>query len=68
VSPTVGTTHTCSVGGSTSNAFMKLDNESAVPAAYGVLGGGDNGTTFLYWDDAATTDWTSGVDTLLTLP
>ena len=69
VSPTVGTTHTCSVGGDTTNAFMKLDNESTVPALYGAIDGvGDNGTTFLHWDDAATTDWTSGVDTLLTLP
>jgi hypothetical protein len=60
VSPTVGTTHSCSIGGSTSNAFMKLDNESSVARAYG--------GTFLYWDDDATTDWTSGVDTLMTLP
>ncbi len=68
VSPTVGTTHSCTTGGDTTNAFMKLDNESAVPAVYGALGGGDNGTTFLHWDDAATTDWTSGVVTLYTLP
>ena len=68
VSPTVGTTHSCTTGGDTTNAFMKLDNESAVPAVYGALGGGDNGTTFLHWDDAATTDWTSGVETLFTLP
>ena len=68
VSPTVGTTHSCTTGGDTINAFMKLDNESAVPAVYGALGGGDNGTTFLHWDDEATTDWTSNVDTLLTLP
>jgi len=60
VSPTVGTTHSCSIGGSTSNAFVKLDNESAVPVVWGA--------TFLYWDDDATTDWTSGVDTLMTLP
>ena len=60
VSPTVGTTHSCTTGGDTTNAFMKLDNESSVPVAYGA--------TFLHWDDDATTDWTSGVDTLLTLP
>ena len=60
VSPTVGTTHSCSIGGSTSNAFVKLDNESAVPVVWGA--------TFLYWDDSATSDWTSGVDTLVTLP
>ena len=66
VSPTVGTTHSCTTGGDTTNAFMKLDNESAVPATYGALGG--NGATFLSWDDDATTDWTSGVSTLFTLP
>ena len=66
VSPTVGTTHSCTTGGDTTNAFMKLDNESAVPATYGALGG--NGTTFLHWDDEATSDWTSNVETLLTLP
>ena len=66
VSPTVGTTHSCTTGGDTTNAFMKLDNESAVPATYGALGG--NGATFLSWDDEATTDWTSGVKTLVTLP
>ena len=66
VSPTVGTTHSCTTGGDTTNAFMKLDNESAVPATYGALGG--NGATFLSWDDEATTDWTSAVKTLVTLP
>ena len=66
VSPTVGTTHTCSIGGSTSNAFMKLDNASSQPAAYETVYGTD--MTFFHWDDDATTDWTSGVDTLFTLP
>lgn len=60
VSPTVGTTHSCTTSGDTTNAFMKLDNESSVPVSWGA--------TFLHWDDDATTDWTSGVDTLLTLP
>ena len=60
VSPTVGTTHSCSIGGNTTNAFVKLDNESAVPVVWGA--------TFIYWDDSATSDWTSGVDTLMTLP
>jgi len=60
VSPTVGTTHSCSIGGDTTNAFVKLDNESAVPVVWGA--------TFIYWDDSATSDWTSGVDTLMTLP
>jgi len=68
VSPTVGTTHTCTTGGDTINAFMRLDNESAVPVVYGLLGGGDNGSTFLSWDDEATSDWTSNVETLLSLP
>jgi hypothetical protein len=66
VSPTVGTTHTCSIGGDTTNAFMKLDNESTQPAAYETVYGTD--MTFFHWDDDATTDWTSGVETLFTLP
>ena len=66
VSPTVGTTHTCSIGGSTSNAFMKLDNASAVPALYENAFGTD--FTILHWDDDATTDWTSGVKALTKLP
>ena len=68
VSPTVGTTHSCTTGGDTTNAFMKLDNESSQPAAYGALGGCANGATFLHWDDDATTDWTSGVKALTKLP
>jgi len=66
VSPTVGTTHSCTTGGDTTNAFMKLDNASAQPAAYETLFGTD--MTFFQWDDDATTDWTSGVVTLFTLP
>ena len=66
VSPTVGTTHSCTTGGDTTNAFMKLDNASAQPAAYETLFGTD--MTFFQWDDDATTDWTSGVKTLFTLP
>jgi len=66
VSPTVGTTHSCTTGGDTTNAFMKLDNASAQPAAYETLFGTD--MTFFQWDDDATTDWTSGVETLFTLP
>ena len=66
VSPTVGTTHTCSFSGSTSNAFMKLDNASTQPANYETTFGTD--ITFFHWDDDATTDWTSGVDRLVTLP
>ena len=68
VSPTVGTTHSCTTGGDTTNAFMKLDNASTQPVLYGIIGGGANGTTFLHWDDEATTDWTSAVKTLMTLP
>ena len=45
---------------------MKLDNESTVPAAYETVYGTD--MTFFHWDDDATTDWTSGVETLYTLP
>ena len=68
VAPTVGTTHSCTTGGDTTNAFMKLDNESTQPVLYGIIGGGANGTTILHWDDEATTDWTSAVKTLMTLP
>ena len=56
VSPTVGTTHACSIGGATTNAFMKLDNQSALPVLWGL--------SYLFWDDDATTDWTSGVSTI----
>ena len=66
VSPTVGTTDSCTSGGDTTNAFMKLDNASTVPAAYGAISG--NGATFLLWDDEARTDWTSGVKTVVRLP
>ena len=66
VSPTVGTTHSCTTGGDTTNAFMKLDNASTYPATYGALGG--NGATFLSWDDDATTDWTSWGESLFTRP
>jgi len=57
VSPTVGTTHACSIGGDTTNAFMKLDNQTAVPVAWGL--------SYLYWDDDATSDWTTGVSTTM---
>ena len=55
VSPTVGTTHSCSIGGDTTNAFMKFDNQTAIPVNWGL--------SYLFWDDDATTDWTSGVST-----
>jgi hypothetical protein len=55
VAPTVGTTHACSMGGDTTNAFMRLDNQSDVPVFYGL--------SYLYWDDDATTDWTTGIST-----
>ena len=57
VAPTVGTTHACSMGGDTTNAFMKLDNQTAVPVAWGL--------SYLYWDDDATSDWTTGVSTTM---
>ena len=57
VSPTVGTTHACSISGDTTNAFMKFDNQTQVPVHYGL--------SYLYWDDEATTDWTSNVKTAM---
>ena len=55
VAPTVGTTHACSIGGDTTNAFMRLDNQSTYPVYFGL--------SYLYWDDDATTDWTTGTST-----
>ena len=55
VAPTVGTTHACSIGGDTTNAFMRLDNQSTYPVFFGL--------SYLYWDDDATTDWTTGTST-----
>ena len=57
VAPTVGTTHACSMGGDTTNAFMRLDNQSEYPVFFDL--------SYLYWDDDATSDWTTGVSTTM---
>ena len=58
VNPTVGTSYSCAVDGSTTNAFMHVDNASTYSTAYG-------GGRVVYWDDEATSDWTTNTDTLL---
>ena len=60
INPTVGTTYSCQNDGDLESALIHVDNSSSTATTYG--------TTFVYWDDAATDDWTSGVDTLTTLP
>jgi hypothetical protein len=61
VNPTAGTSYSCQANGNTISAFMHVDNSSALSTSYG-------GTRVVYWDDDATTAWTSGADTLMTLP
>ena len=58
--PTVGTTYSCQNDGTSETALIFVDNSSTTATYWG--------TNFVYWDDDATTDWTSGVDTLTTLP
>ncbi len=61
INPTVGTSYSCRNDGELDSAFIFVDNSSTLSTTFG-------GTTIVYWDDAATTDWTSGVDTMTTLP
>ena len=58
IDPTVGTSYSCVVDGSTTNAFMHVDNASTTSTAYG-------GGRVVYLDNEATTDWTTNTDTLL---
>ena len=60
IDPTVGTSYICANDGTQKSAFVFVDNSSALSTVYG--------TNIVYWDTAATTNWTSGVDTLYTLP
>ena len=60
IDPTVGTSYICANDGTQKSAFVFVDNSSALSTVYG--------TNIVYWDDAATTNWTSGADTLTTLP
>ena len=58
IDPTVGTSYSCVVDGSTTNAFMHVDNASSWSTGYG-------GGRVVFWDDEATTDWTTNTDTLM---
>ena len=60
IDPTVGTSYICANDGTQKSALIFVDNSSTLSTVFG--------SNFVYWDDAATTDWTSGVDTLTTLP
>ena len=60
IDPTVGTSYICANDGTQKSAFVFVDNSSSLRAVYG--------SNFVYWDTAATTNWTSGGDTLTTLP
>ena len=58
LNPTAGTQYYCGVDGSTQNAFMHVDNSSTYSTTYG-------GGRVVYWDDEATSDWTTNTDTYL---
>ena len=60
IDPTVGTSYICANDGTQKSAFVFVDNSSANATGWG--------SNIVYWDDDATTDWTSGADTLTTLP
>ena len=60
IDPTVGTSYICANDGTQKSAFVFVDNSTLVPTVLG--------SNYVYWDDAATTNWTSGADTLTTLP
>ena len=60
INPTVGTSYSCRNDGDLETALIFVDNSSTTATTWG--------STFVYWDDDATTDWTSGVDTMSTLP
>ena len=60
IDPTVGTSYICANDGTQKSAFVFVDNSTLLPTVFG--------SNYVYWDDAATDNWTSGVDTLTTLP
>ena len=60
VNPTVGTSYSCQNDNTLETALIFVDNSSTLSTVYG--------TNIVYWDTAATTNWTSGADTLYTLP
>ena len=59
VNPAVGTSYSCQNDGDLESAFIHVDNSSSSAIAFS--------TNFVYWDDDATDNWTSGVDTLYKL-
>jgi len=66
IDPTVGTAYSCQVDGSTESAFVHTDNDSTFATVYSALAG--ESLNVVYWDDEATTDWTSNTNTFTTLP
>ena len=60
IDPTVGTSYSCQNDGDLESALIQVDNSSNTATVYS--------TNFVYWDDAATDNWTSGVDSMTTLP
>ncbi len=60
VNPAGGTSYSCKNSGDLETALIFVDNSSTTATTWG--------STFVYWDDDATTDWTSGVDTMTTIP
>ena len=61
IDPTAGTSYSCQIDGETESAFMHVNNSSDLSTVY-------SDATVVFWDDDATTDWTSGVNTFMTIP
>ena len=59
IDPTVGTSYTCQNDGDLESALIQVDNSSNTATVYS--------TNIVIWDDDATDNWTSGVDTLYKL-
>ena len=59
VNPAVGTSYTCQNDGDLESALIQVDNSSNTATVYS--------TNIVIWDDDATDNWTSGVDTLYKL-
>ena len=59
INPTVGTSYSCQNDGDLESALIQVDNSSNTATVYS--------TNIVIWDDDATDNWTSGVDTLYKL-
>ena len=59
IDPTVGTSYSCQNDGDLESALIQVDNSSNTATVYS--------TNIVIWDDDATDNWTSGVDTLYKL-